>query len=134
MAEATIDDIRTAFSKNEVTCSELVQLYLDRIIEYDHVRVRARDCTGGHSISDRHHWCSHAVQKGPFINAMISINPNLTSDAAALEQMSAADRAEKPLWCIPFVGMYTPGRRIVLRGSAGRAGGSQFTAECHPLS
>src|SRR6185503_17763372 len=48
LVEATIDDIHEAYKFSRLTCRQLVQMYLDRIEAFD--------------------------QKGPKINAMISLN------------------------------------------------------------
>ena len=35
LLEATIEDVRSAYRSNELTCRQLVQMYLDRIEAYD---------------------------------------------------------------------------------------------------
>ncbi len=46
--EATIDDVHAAYKSGQLTCRQLVQMYLDRIDAFD--------------------------KKGPAINAIITIN------------------------------------------------------------
>jgi Asp-tRNA(Asn)/Glu-tRNA(Gln) amidotransferase A subunit family amidase len=51
--EPTIADIRAAFGSKDLTCRQLVQMYLDRIEAYD--------------------------KKGPSLNAIVVVNPNVRS-------------------------------------------------------
>src|SRR5216684_4744186 len=57
--EATIADILAAFKAKELTCRQLVQMYLDRIEAYD--------------------------RKGPAFNAIVMVNPNALATADALD-------------------------------------------------
>jgi amidase len=64
IVEATIGDIRRAMAQGTLTARGLVQAYLDRIAAYD--------------------------QKGPAINAVISLNPSALEEADALDRAYAA--------------------------------------------
>jgi amidase len=75
--EATIADIHAALRARRVTCSQVVQKYLDRIDAYD--------------------------KKGPAINAIITINSTALRDAAAMDAEIAQGGVTKPLHCIPMV-------------------------------
>src|ERR1700751_576024 len=57
--EATIDDIRNAYKSGQLTCRQLVQMYLDRIEAFD--------------------------QKGPAINSIITINSTALQEADRLD-------------------------------------------------
>src|SRR5467141_3109124 len=57
--EATIADIQAALRSRQLTCRQLVQMYIDRIEAYD--------------------------RKGPALNAIIVINPNALATADALD-------------------------------------------------
>src|SRR4249919_1983222 len=57
--EATVADIRAALAAHEITCRQLVQMYLDRIEAYD--------------------------KKGPLLNAIVMVNPNALATADALD-------------------------------------------------
>ena len=59
VVEATIEEIHAAYKSGELTSRQLVQLYLDRIAKYD--------------------------QKGPSINAIITLNPHALEDADRLD-------------------------------------------------
>ena len=61
--EATVADIRAALAAHEITCRQLVQMYLDRIEAYD--------------------------KKGPLLNAIVMVNPNAlaTADAVGIERV-----------------------------------------------
>jgi len=53
--EATVAEIRAALQARDLTCRQLVQMYLDRIAAYD--------------------------KKGPALNAIIMVNPNALATA-----------------------------------------------------
>eukprot|EP00211_Chloroparvula_japonica_P001470 CAMPEP_0119138482 /NCGR_PEP_ID=MMETSP1310-20130426/25732_1 /TAXON_ID=464262 /ORGANISM="Genus nov. species nov., Strain RCC2339" /LENGTH=535 /DNA_ID=CAMNT_0007129677 /DNA_START=63 /DNA_END=1670 /DNA_ORIENTATION=- len=73
--EATVSDIQAAFGNGELSsCAELVGLYVDRIGVYDEL-----------------------------LRSLVTVNPNVTQNAVALDGMSSEERAARPLWCIPFV-------------------------------
>src|SRR5437899_556303 len=55
LEEATIDEIHAAYKSGELTCRRLVQLYLDRIGEYD--------------------------RKGPKLTSIITVNPEALAEA-----------------------------------------------------
>lgn len=73
VVEATIEEIRSAFESGKLTSRELVQRYLDRISAYD--------------------------QKGPALNAMITINPKALEEA---DRLDAVPRSG-PLHGIPVI-------------------------------
>ena len=75
LEEATISRIEAAFDSRQLTCVQLAQGYLDRIDKYD--------------------------DKGPALNAIITINPKALEIAAELDRVPAS--ARKPLHCIPVV-------------------------------
>ena len=75
--EATIADIRAALEARQVTCRQLVQMYLDRIAAYD--------------------------KKGPALNAIIMINPNALPAADALDAKFARSGFVGPLHCVPLI-------------------------------
>jgi amidase len=66
--EATIDDIHAAYKSGQLTCRELVQMYLNRIDAFD--------------------------KKGPKINAIISLNSDVLKEA---ESLDAAYKASGPV-------------------------------------
>jgi len=75
--EATIADIRAAFETRQLTCRQLVQMYIDRIEAYD--------------------------KKGPALNAIIMINPNALAAADALDTKFAQSGMSGPLHCVPLI-------------------------------
>jgi amidase len=75
--EATIADIRAALAARELTCRQLVQMYIDRIEAYD--------------------------KKGPTLNAIIMINPNALAVADALDAKFARSGFTGPLHCVPLI-------------------------------
>src|SRR5215469_13393656 len=75
--EATIADIRAAFETRQLTCRQLVQLYIDRIEAYD--------------------------KKGPALNAIIMVNPNALAVADALDAKYAQSSFAGPLHCVPVI-------------------------------
>jgi len=75
--EASISDIEIALNRKEVTCRQIVQMYLDRIEAYD--------------------------KKGPALNAIILINPKALSTADELDARFAASGAVGPLHCVPII-------------------------------
>jgi len=75
LEEATIHGIHTAFASGQLTCVQLVRAYLGRIEKYD--------------------------DKGPSLNALITINPKALDLAAAMDRVPAA--ARRPLHCIPAI-------------------------------
>jgi Asp-tRNA(Asn)/Glu-tRNA(Gln) amidotransferase A subunit family amidase len=75
--EATIAEIRAALEARELTCRQLVQMYLDRIAAYD--------------------------KKGPPLNAIIMINPNALFAADALDAKFAQSGFAGPLHCVPLI-------------------------------
>jgi len=75
--EATIADILAAFKAKELTCRQLVQMYLDRIEAYD--------------------------RKGPALNAIVMVNPNALATADALDAKFAQSGLAGPLHCVPVI-------------------------------
>jgi Asp-tRNA(Asn)/Glu-tRNA(Gln) amidotransferase A subunit family amidase len=75
--EATIDGIHRAMRAQRLTCTQLVQAYLDRIAAYD--------------------------QAGPKLNAIQTVNPNALALAARLDAVYRATGAVGPLHCIPVL-------------------------------
>src|SRR6187431_3030080 len=57
--ETTIDQVHAAYRSGELTCRQLVQMYLDRIAAYD--------------------------KTGPALNAIISLNPDALKEADRLD-------------------------------------------------
>jgi Asp-tRNA(Asn)/Glu-tRNA(Gln) amidotransferase A subunit family amidase len=75
--EPTIKDIHAAMQAKELTCRELVQMYLARIDAYD--------------------------RKGPAINAIVMVNPSAMAAAAALDENFAQSGFVGPLHCVPII-------------------------------
>jgi amidase len=75
--EATIADLLAAFKTKELTCRQLVQMYLDRIEAYD--------------------------RKGPALNAIVMVNPNALATADALDAKFAQSGPAGPLHCVPVI-------------------------------
>src|SRR5215468_8868721 len=77
MQEATIADILAAFKAKDLTCRQLVEMYLDRIEAYD--------------------------RKGPALNAIVMVNPNALATADALDAKFAQSGLAGPLHCVPVI-------------------------------
>ncbi|MFE4106125.1 amidase family protein [Almyronema epifaneia] len=77
LQEATVDSIQAGLSSGAVTCTEITQLYLNRIDAYD--------------------------DQGPALNAIITTNPNALSLAAELDAAYAAAGPVGDLHCVPVV-------------------------------
>ena len=75
--ETTIEQVHIAYKSGELSCRQLVQMYLDRIECYDH--------------------------KGPAINAIISINPDALKEADRLDSAFKAGGFVGPLHGIPII-------------------------------
>src|SRR5258708_836566 len=75
--EATIADILAAFKAKELTCRQLVQMYLDRIEAYD--------------------------RKGPALNAIVMVNANALATADAFDAKFAQSGLAGPLHCVPVI-------------------------------
>jgi amidase len=76
--EATIAGIHAAFASGQLTCVQLVRLYLDRIAAYD--------------------------RQGPSLSAIITVNPRALDVAAEMDRRYRADPAGAgPLHCIPII-------------------------------
>ncbi|MEO0348720.1 MAG: amidase family protein [Cyanobacteria bacterium P01_A01_bin.15] len=77
LEEATIADIQAAMDAGALTSVELVQLYLNRIEAYE--------------------------ETGPAINALISVNPEALSTAAAMDAARSEGESMGPLHGIPII-------------------------------
>ncbi|HEX9788433.1 MAG TPA: amidase family protein, partial [Candidatus Binatia bacterium] len=75
--ETTIDQVHAAYKSGEFTCRRLVQMYLDRIESYD--------------------------QKGPAINAIISLNADALKEADRLDAAFTSSGPIGPLHGIPII-------------------------------
>ena len=75
--EAAIADIHAALEARQLSCRQLVQMYIDRIEAYD--------------------------KKGPALNAIIMINPNALVAADALDTRFAQSGKSGPLHCVPLI-------------------------------
>jgi amidase len=75
--EASVRSIHEAIEARKVTCVQVVRHYLDRIEAYD--------------------------DRGPAINAIITINTRALEMAAQMDRLDRAARAQRPLHCIPVV-------------------------------
>ena len=77
LIEATVDGIHGELRAGRLTCTRLVQAYLDRIKAYD--------------------------QAGPKLNAVQNINPGALKQAAELDALQASGTLARPLHCIPVL-------------------------------
>lgn len=77
LGEATVDSIQQGLSSGAVTCTEITQLYLNRISAYD--------------------------DQGPTLRAILATNPNALSIAAELDAAYAASGPVGSLHCVPVV-------------------------------
>lgn len=77
LMDTSIDEIHAAYKAGTLTCTQLVQMYLDRIAAYD--------------------------QNGPKINAVITINPNALEEAAKLDATFTKSGFVGPLHGIPVL-------------------------------
>ena len=68
--EATIDDIHSAYKSGQLTCRQLVQMYLDRIGAFD--------------------------KTGPAINAIITISATALEEADRLDFRARGDASRYP--------------------------------------
>jgi amidase len=75
--EATIADIHAAIRSKDLTCRQLVQMYLDRIQAYDKI--------------------------GPALNAIVVVNPNALATADELDARFARSGLTGPLHCVPMI-------------------------------
>ena len=75
--ETTIDEIHAAYKSGQLTCRQLVQIYLDRIEAYD--------------------------KKGPAINAIITLNSEALKEADRLDTAFKTSGFAGPLHGIPVV-------------------------------
>ncbi|HSE87563.1 MAG TPA: amidase family protein [Candidatus Binatia bacterium] len=77
LVEATIDDIHAAYKSGQLTCHQLVQMYVDRIEAFD--------------------------KKGPAINAIITVNFDAIKEADRLDAAYKASGPVGPLHGIPVI-------------------------------
>src|SRR2546428_968082 len=77
LLEATSDDIHAALKSKQITCRELVNLYIKRIEAYD--------------------------KEGPELNAVQTINPRALQDAERLDAAYASSGPVGSLHCIPIL-------------------------------
>ena len=75
--EATIDQVHTAMVRGQLTCRGLVDAYLRRIAAYDKI--------------------------GAGINAIVTINPEATKQADAMDRQMATSGMTGPLFCVPMI-------------------------------
>ncbi len=77
LEEATVGSIQSALGSGRVTCTDITQLYLNRIAAYD--------------------------DQGPALNAIITTNPNALAIAADLDTKYAQSGLTGPLHCVPVI-------------------------------
>jgi len=77
IVEATIDDIHAAYKSGQLTCRQVVRMYLDRIEAFD--------------------------KKGPSINALITVNSRALEEADRLDAAYKASGPVGPLHGIPVI-------------------------------
>src|ERR1700686_3450824 len=78
LQEATVAGIHAAFATGQLTCTQLIKLYLDRIAAYD--------------------------QQGPALHAIITVNPKAMETAAEMDASFRASPASVgTLHCIPII-------------------------------
>ena len=77
LVEATIDDIHNAYKSGQLTCRQVVQMYLDRIEAFD--------------------------KKGPVINALITVNSDALAEADRLDTAFKSSGPIGPLHGIPVI-------------------------------
>jgi Asp-tRNA(Asn)/Glu-tRNA(Gln) amidotransferase A subunit family amidase len=75
--ERTVAQVHAALAAGELTCQALVQSYLGRIEAYD--------------------------DRGPRLNAILTLNPRALSEAAQMDLARSAGAATGPLQCIPVI-------------------------------
>jgi amidase len=75
--EASVRSVHAALDSGKVTCTQVVQHYLDRIDAFD--------------------------DRGPAVNAIITVNRRALETAAEMDRLDGAARARRPLHCIPVV-------------------------------
>src|SRR4249920_49938 len=77
VVEATIDDIHAAYKSGQLTCRQLVQIYLDRIEAFD--------------------------KQGPNINAIITVNGDALKEADRLDAAYKSSGPVGPLHGVPVI-------------------------------
>jgi len=77
LVETTIEDVHTALTSGEITCRQLVELYLKRIEAYN--------------------------KRGPNLNAVQTINPRALQEAERLDMAFRSSGLMGPLHCVPVL-------------------------------
>ena len=77
LLETTIDDVHTALKSGEITCRQLVELYLKRIEAYD--------------------------KRGPNLNAVQTVNSRALQEAERLDMVFRSSGLMGPLHCVPVL-------------------------------
>jgi Asp-tRNA(Asn)/Glu-tRNA(Gln) amidotransferase A subunit family amidase len=77
LEEASVRSIHAALAARQITCTQLVRAYLDRIDAYD--------------------------DRGPALRAILAVNPRAMEVAAQMDRADPATRARQPLHCIPVI-------------------------------
>ncbi|HYE86033.1 MAG TPA: amidase family protein [Vicinamibacterales bacterium] len=75
--EASVRSLHAALDARRATCVQIVKHYLDRIEAYD--------------------------DRGPSLNAILTVNARAVETAGAMDKMDAVTRARRPLHCIPVI-------------------------------
>ncbi len=75
--EASVSGIHAAIDARKATCAQVIRHYLDRIEAYD--------------------------DRGPGVNAIITVNPRAIETAEQMDRLPQAARSGRPLHCIPVV-------------------------------
>ena len=75
--EASVRGVHAALDSGKVTCTQVVEHYLDRIDAFD--------------------------DRGPAVHAIITVNRRALETAAEMDRLDRAARARRPLHCIPVV-------------------------------
>jgi Asp-tRNA(Asn)/Glu-tRNA(Gln) amidotransferase A subunit family amidase len=75
--EASVRSLHAAMDARKVTCAQVVSHYLRRIDTYD--------------------------DRGPALQAILSVHPRAMQMAAEMDRLDAAARARRPLHCIPVI-------------------------------
>ena len=81
ISKASIDDIENAIQSKQITCEELMTLYLTRIKQYD-----------------------LDISRGGALNALVSLNPSILDQARQLDrEFKKTNKLSGKLHCIPVV-------------------------------
>src|SRR5262245_17318939 len=90
VVEATIADIQAAYRAGTLTPEQLVEMYLDRIVQFDQ-SARPQPINGGHGNQP--------------LNSYMHVNQNALRDARRLDldDLESNDDGGKPLFGIPII-------------------------------